>query len=672
MSFWLQLALQILAMAFVFVFSIFVHELGHALVGRWSGMSVTSFGVGSSRPFVRWRWWGIRVYLCRNLWWGGLTYYLPPTLFGSRTARILTLAGGLLFNLLFVGLGVLAWWLFPGARMVLSFLVGINLLLFLTASWPYKVKLSGGVLLSDGAQIINQLQGKLPDISATQGIESAYFLSKLFSDAGDHLGALAQDVALAYYWIALGDIKGSRERWQQMEPESLEALGSAKAIYLLLWQALAIEEQHFDEARQALEALHEEIAAWDEPDPDALWLVQMLEVELLLESDAFPQAEAKLTSIESLRPAPPKSLLRLHALIQAKKRLHKDAPPSPPETWTAPLDPDDTSFFQIYAAAAERAASQGAKAQARESSKIFLKHWTKLLHNLHTPAFRQKMLMLHKEPIEAALDRLDPAEDSELIEQTKALQAWDGEGRWPLATTTQEAASKGMRWLRLALIFASVFVLTLTVQSWLIPRQKQRVSKWFTAHHQSQVLCKRSRSAWQRGQKEKAKRLAQAALKENRDLAIRCYNSLYRSWQKAQQTKPILALATDMLSWKLAKQHQVLLRLWRVHAFMGQKKLDSATKEYKRALQESALMKAVVHLNWARLMASHHKTKEVVQACQSAAKVPHSIIPTLNVCGPLLRKLKRPKVLQQLCHKAHQKGRSSPSLQSICPSQSPH
>ncbi|MBV9124746.1 MAG: site-2 protease family protein [Planctomycetes bacterium] len=70
----LFLVLPLVVFLPVFYLSVFAHELGHALVGRWKGLRITSFGLGTAHPFWVGDWRGTRVFLCRTRPFQGMTF----------------------------------------------------------------------------------------------------------------------------------------------------------------------------------------------------------------------------------------------------------------------------------------------------------------------------------------------------------------------------------------------------------------------------------------------------------------------------------------------------------------------------------------------------------------------------------------------------------------------
>src|SRR5438270_4422363 len=96
----------------ILVASVFVHELGHAILARLVGFAVHSFGVGLARPFWVFSLRGTRVFFGLRHITKGLTFSQPSQVLPPRWRLASYYAGGSLANLLCalaaVGLLILA------------------------------------------------------------------------------------------------------------------------------------------------------------------------------------------------------------------------------------------------------------------------------------------------------------------------------------------------------------------------------------------------------------------------------------------------------------------------------------------------------------------------------------------------------------------------------------
>jgi membrane-associated protease RseP (regulator of RpoE activity) len=91
--------------------SAFLHELGHALMGRATGFVVTSFGLGTRRPWCVIPVGGAQVFFCPIRPFQGITFAFASQFNPSRGRLALYLAGGILAHglLAVLALAMLAW-----------------------------------------------------------------------------------------------------------------------------------------------------------------------------------------------------------------------------------------------------------------------------------------------------------------------------------------------------------------------------------------------------------------------------------------------------------------------------------------------------------------------------------------------------------------------------------
>lgn len=136
--------------------AVFIHEAGHALFARMIGYRVTSFGLGTSRPFFRATLpGGVIFFLCRDNPTLGTCWTTTTELLPSRFHRALLLVGGGVANLL---VAALCWALlrFPPGAIWLSLAV-MNTLIGLANLFPFRQRVAGSskTVASDGLQAVS-------------------------------------------------------------------------------------------------------------------------------------------------------------------------------------------------------------------------------------------------------------------------------------------------------------------------------------------------------------------------------------------------------------------------------------------------------------------------------------------------------------------------------------
>src|SRR5262245_9012755 len=173
--------LLLMCCGFVILYvSIFVHELGHALLGRLVGFVVTSFGLGTGHPWFKVALGRLRVFLCWSHPFQGLTFYFTPRLAASKRQLVPFLAGGIFANLFLVFFAVALSRYFPRANAIWLATAAVNGLLAVTSLAPYQARVGKAVVRSDGRLIQNALQGRVFLMPAPLIIQSVKALRGLW------------------------------------------------------------------------------------------------------------------------------------------------------------------------------------------------------------------------------------------------------------------------------------------------------------------------------------------------------------------------------------------------------------------------------------------------------------------------------------------------------------
>jgi hypothetical protein len=235
-------------------FSIFVHEVGHAVIGRAAGYVVTSLGLGVARPLCVLPVRGVKVYLCLAQPHNGITFAFHPQILPSRARAVAFLAGGILFNsgLALTSLALVQWTSWGrNAWLALSL---VNGSLAIGALIPYQYKVGKAVLRSDGALILQTLRSgaySSPSAITVQGVE---FLQALSSSIGDAALSHISLLGGAEAWGDLEDFERANALLDRAtaQPDSgipaLRGVGGYVRAQLALWMGRP------DDADAALDA----------------------------------------------------------------------------------------------------------------------------------------------------------------------------------------------------------------------------------------------------------------------------------------------------------------------------------------------------------------------------------------------------------------------------------
>ncbi len=295
----------------VFYVSGFLHEVGHAVMGRLCGYVVTSFGMGLGRPLFVGRCGTARVYVCLAKPFQGITFVFNPLLFPPRWRAAGMLAGGMIANALLTLVGLGLWRLLGGPEWLWLTVVMVNGFMTLVNGMPLAFPVGQTVLRSDGAQILAVLLGRGGAGAGPFRIRTARALRPLWQAVGDSLGLWAHLLDAALAWRELGDAESARELLAEAEALPVELTPPARAFLLLVRAAVrapadpAAGAAAFDEAEEAFRALGR---------PEGLFLTAWLRAEARLRAGDAVGADAALAELEQNPVAASRPVLQLGLL----------------------------------------------------------------------------------------------------------------------------------------------------------------------------------------------------------------------------------------------------------------------------------------------------------------------------------------------------------------------
>jgi hypothetical protein len=210
----LAMAMALLPVLYV---SVFLHELGHALAGRAVRFAITSFGLGTQRPFLVVPVGGTRIFFALVRPLQGITFSFPRSLFPSRGQMALFLSGGILSHLvLTIAATALAASLSWGGSLWLVF-AGVNAILGLSNLVPVTFKAGKAILRSDGALIWQTLRWGAIATPAPVSIQNLAFWRPLWTAIGDHLALQVNLLSAAVSWVDLEDIERAEASLQEAD-----------------------------------------------------------------------------------------------------------------------------------------------------------------------------------------------------------------------------------------------------------------------------------------------------------------------------------------------------------------------------------------------------------------------------------------------------------------------
>jgi len=281
--------------------SVFLHEFGHAVIGRWSGWVVTSFGVGIAHPLWVWNWHGTKVFFCRSRWWQGLTIQFSPRILPSRRQATWALIGGILANGFAAWVAFALWWWLPWGDGVWLAITAINGYMCLASFIPFTGRFGNATMRSDGAPILQTLQGLEPEAISVARVQAVAALRGLWESVGDTLGLYVHLLVAALSWADLGDAERAEQLCAEAEAVPVNHSPLTRAYGAMVRATVSRYAGKFEASAAALDEAEEEFRALSHE--VGLWLVAWARAELMLKQGEGSRA------VESLR------ALSAHALF---------------------------------------------------------------------------------------------------------------------------------------------------------------------------------------------------------------------------------------------------------------------------------------------------------------------------------------------------------------------
>jgi hypothetical protein len=301
----ITMALAILPVLYL---SAFCHEVGHALAGRAAGFVITSFGMGTRRPFLVVPVAGTRIYFCLIRPLQGVTFPFPQSLFPTRARMALFLSGGILshFVLTLVALALAASLPWGGNLWLVA--VAVNAIMGISNLVPYTFKVGKATLRSDGAMILQTLRWGAIATPAPVVIQNLACWRPLWTATGDHLGLRANLLSAAASWIELDDIERAEGLLQEADslPEMGPNLPSLQVFRMLVASGVALGRRRLEEAEEALTDSESLLPCEDNPPMLLSVAATRAAVRLLKGDTAGGRAELEALSGSSVAAAHPR------------------------------------------------------------------------------------------------------------------------------------------------------------------------------------------------------------------------------------------------------------------------------------------------------------------------------------------------------------------------------
>ena len=239
----------------ILIATVFIHELGHAVMAWLNGFTVHSFGIGLGRPFWVLNLRGARVYFGLRRLTSGLTFWHSRRVFPSRWRLASVIAGGVLTNL-FCALAAACLIVLgrnnPVCVIVAGFTAFWNASLFLSILIPIREVFGRVRLRTDGLLILQVLRWRAVPVSVPERLHTLWGWQDFWRSIGDQASLYYHLLDNAIAWVELGHAVRARQLFQQAEALTWHRSAFADALLALVHAMVERASRNPEAAQVAL------------------------------------------------------------------------------------------------------------------------------------------------------------------------------------------------------------------------------------------------------------------------------------------------------------------------------------------------------------------------------------------------------------------------------------
>ncbi len=232
--------------------SSFAHELGHAVLGRMAGYTVTSFGLGTGRPWCVVRVGRARAYLGLVRPFQGIAFVCMSHRDASRREQAALMAGGILANGLLAMVGLGSWLAWGGAFWMT--VAWVNAVLACVNLIPLRGRIGTATVRSDGWHLLKIWRSGSPPTPAPLTIQMLDAFRPLWTATGDTLALRVFLASAAESWACLGELGRAEELVAEAESLPPPDVPGLAALGTVVRAGVAIEAGRLAEAAEAIDA----------------------------------------------------------------------------------------------------------------------------------------------------------------------------------------------------------------------------------------------------------------------------------------------------------------------------------------------------------------------------------------------------------------------------------
>jgi hypothetical protein len=249
-----ELLLVILLALPISYVSVFIHELGHAAMARAAGFVVTSFGIGTARPFCVIPAGRIRIYFCLARRLPGITFAFLPQIYPAKWRLVAYAAGGIVANGITAALSLALWWSLSWGRVFWVMAALVNCFMALRSLIPFHFKIGNALMRTDGALIVQAIRWGTLMVPGPMYIQSLAAFRGLWLAIGDTQMLRVYLLAAAGAWSQLDEPDRAMALCVEAEALPDPPVPSLRALTSVVRAGIELEAGRLDDGAISLGA----------------------------------------------------------------------------------------------------------------------------------------------------------------------------------------------------------------------------------------------------------------------------------------------------------------------------------------------------------------------------------------------------------------------------------
>jgi Peptidase family M50 len=225
---------------------VILHEAGHAICARISGLQVLAWGVGFQQPWIHFSTGRASFYLGRPLT-AGVTLYVRRLIESQPAQEFATILGGPVASAVGLTAGLVMWFGVAHSDVLVAWIFN-SAMICLTSAVPWTYH-RGHFALDNDARLLLQILTKHQQTGPRplgQTLGGIHVFAKLLAEIGLVDAATYYEATAATLEAALGDVNTARERLASIQVSKSNAIPSLPAIVSFAESVVAVAENSDD------------------------------------------------------------------------------------------------------------------------------------------------------------------------------------------------------------------------------------------------------------------------------------------------------------------------------------------------------------------------------------------------------------------------------------------